>query len=204
MGFLINNIYLTKYSFFDFEVIQTKYIYTGLSAILFFTFILLFIVLRLDLDNASNNLKLKNLLTWAIRLPLLTIILNLFFGHEKNFIAGLPKEIFGENISMIISNSLISFSFFYLFGLIFVSFGALWKIDYKIINPIRIVINILSIPIFVIVVLSANSNKDLSSILSFLSILFIWVFSFLAGFSDAQKGISFISAPIKGQDSNIA
>lgn len=203
LGFLIHNIYLTKFSFFDFEIIQTKYIYTGLSSIVFIILISLFIILRLDLDNASNNFKLKSFLTWAIRLPILTIILHLFIGTNRNFIAGFPLEILGENLSLTISSFLISFSFLFILGLTFVSFGPLRQLDYKIINPTRMGINIVSIPIFVLVLLSTFDNKELSSIFFFLFVLFIWTFSFLGGFSHGQKGLKSLSSPIKSVDSEL-
>ena len=204
VGFLIHNIYLTKYSFFDFEIIQTKYIYTGLTAILFIVLIFIAIILRLDLDKADNNFKLKNFLAWAIRLPVLAIVLNVYLGNNKSFIAGLPLQIIGENLSNKISIILVGLSHLYLMGLLIVSLGSSRTVDQKIINPARIVINVLSVPLFAIVIMSTFNNKDLSSIFTFLLILFVWVFSYLAGFSDGQKGISFISTPIKGKESNIA
>ena len=84
IGFFIHNVYLSRFSTFDFEVIQTKYIYIGFLFSFYTVLLILFFIIRMG-NPQSKNRKL-NTIVWLIRIPIACIILHLILFPSKSLI----------------------------------------------------------------------------------------------------------------------
>lgn len=109
LGFLLHNIYLSKYGIYEFEAIQVRYIYSLITMLIFMGIIFFIMTTGLNLTEYRKNLSLKNTYLWFLRVFLFSTLIFAFVDLESY------KEIkemglYGEALPL----SLIIISFYYL------------------------------------------------------------------------------------------
>jgi hypothetical protein len=204
LGFFVHNVYLSRYSFFELEILQTRYIYTGFIALSFISVILILVLLRLDLSNFANNLTILNFFSWAARLPIFSLFIYFLLNNPGTLIHGYLGERLGTTNAQSIVTSLQLFSLYFFGGLLFVSFGPIIKTDLPVILLVKKIIAFLSIPLIVFVYYISSYYQPLSDIFHFLILPFVLVFFSLAGLSDSEKGIVYHSEVLQNNESALS
>ena len=92
IGFFIHNVYLSVYNTFDFEIIQTKYIYVGLTFTIYAILAILFITLSVGNKSKAEKLPWLHLLNWCFKIPTsIFIVYFCLYGFNIN-IPNEPRE----------------------------------------------------------------------------------------------------------------
>ena len=201
IGFFIHNLYLSRFSESEFEILQSKYIYVGSIAVAVITIILFFVIIRLDFDEPGNNLKIRNLSMWFIRVPILAIILHTFLFPQSNIIAGPISNYFNRTCQLLFTTIYRILSFHFLLGILWMSYGVVWDKDKKIILFFKRLYLILFIPTFIILLTASSLNSDFFQILLFVFYFFMLVLFYLANESDTKKGITTKASVLKNENS---
>lgn len=204
LGLFIHNAYLSKCSVSDFDILQTRYIYTGFTAVSLITGVSVLLMLRLDLTDVTLNLKPPNFFAWLARFPLVTLLLFFWLAPADSLTQGYLRDALGLRPAIFVVNLLMLLAYGFLFGLIFVSFGAVFKKDYVWISVAKKALAWLSIPLLGMVYFLSLHYKYLADILDFMAFPAVLVFVFLASASDFQKGIVFESEAVPDTGSQLS
>ncbi len=196
LGFFINTVYLMQFKFVEFDLLQTRYIYTGIVPLLLFSGIVIFAFIRLNIDEMRDNFKSTNLLNFVYKYTLVCFILsNYLFSSEHYYGAFLAKH-FNRNLIISILIFYDAFAAFYIWGVFYLAIGMSNPFWEKIAKRLKPVYGIIALPSIAFIVYVSWSNKELSYINYFVVIPFFIVLFFMSSALDAKKGISFIGEPV--------
>lgn len=204
IGLFIHNAYLAKYSVSEFDILQTRYIYTGFTAVSLITAIFALLILRLDLTDFTVNLKPVNFLAWLARFPLVTLLLFFWLVPADSLVHGYLRNALGATASILFANFLMILAYGFLFGLIFVSFGAVFKKDFGWISKIKKALAWFSIPLFALVYYLTFHYRQLDNVFFFMAFPAVLVLAFLGSASDAQRGIVFQSEAVPNTEGQLS
>jgi len=180
IGFFIHKVYLSNYNTFDFEIIQTKYIYIG---IIFTIYILLFILLMtLSVGNPRNSEKQELIIisSWLIRIPILAFCIYFLiydFDTVNNDIKLLLGKYFTHTLLSIIHSIILLLALLYVSWFLFYNYSKLLK-DKNIDKAIKIFFSIVLIPLAFTALTYATISQNFSRLLGFLLIPFFLILIF--------------------------
>ena len=187
IGFFINTIYLNKYGLFEMEFLKTRYIYIGFMACFYYFSLIIWLTLKLNTENFTENFKPINFSYWILRIVLGSYIIYKFFIF-KDCTLNIPLFIENEVISLKIQQIyyIISFSLFtlILFG-IFVNF----KSDKTL--PFQKFLSVICVPYLIIFIYLFYNNVELRNSFYFVLNPALIILMFISSASDAERGIIF-------------
>ncbi|HHF0549689.1 TPA: hypothetical protein ACPHT3_004335 [Vibrio alginolyticus] len=169
LGFAVHNAYLSIYGSYEFELIQARYILSGIGFVGFVALSFSYMCIQINLSYLPDNLKPKKLFPWLLRLVSLPSI---FYTYLHSFEGPITGNVDIETLALYIYISLGNFIVVMsLFNLI----ACLHHGDDIFAKLYRWFGYFFSIPMILLTFYVASQNEDLRDI-------FIVMMYFFAGF----------------------
>lgn len=172
-GFIIHSSYLSNYSFFDIEILQTRYIYVGSFSMLYLAIFILFISFNINFDKMLTKFDFLEFFPWLIRLPYCTLFIYLFIfsleersGYLQSYYT-FNKTYFYFYVIYLLSGVL--YFIWVITNYLKIKFVTARKVD----MGMRIFFTILCIPSLIAMKFYSNHNWHFDRILSFNYLPFI-------------------------------
>jgi hypothetical protein len=200
LGFFVHNVYLMKFGFIEFDLLQTRYIYSGFATLLYFTLLIIYVSLRLHFDDAKANFTPVNFLVWSFRFPILVFILVRTLFPDQQYLERTISTYFGGGPTEAIVGTLATLTTLYLSGIVLLSVGVLPNPPQSLVRPFKILFAFFCIPFLILLVLAARLHPDVQRVLWFAVSPFFLILGYLNGRLDAQRGDPLTPAPIQSKD----
>jgi hypothetical protein len=178
IGYFIHNTYLSNYATFDFEIIQSKYIYIGSLFSFYITLFVFFLLIGIGFEGEKTVPTFLKITTWSIRLPLILVIIHLILY---------PVEVRTHNILSIVEGNIfliILFAFTAITLILYSTWFALNSSMYLLSKPrvdriIRIFFAFSIIPISITMYLYYHQDNYFAEIISFITTPLFLLFIFM-------------------------
>jgi hypothetical protein len=83
-GFVVHNVYLSQFGVYEFELVEARYVLSGIGFLGFTALILAYSSIKIDLSCLENSCRIDKLLPWAARvLALPYVVFGILYGPEE-------------------------------------------------------------------------------------------------------------------------
>ena len=187
LGFFVHNIYLSSFALYNFDILHTRYIYSGTIAFAFIIILIFALTMKLDLSNYEKNFKYLNLTSWICRVCIITFILYYVLNTNELSIFTVVTN-FRELINLCSKIFLIIIVPPLIMWSIIDMLGNISKNDemFSLIN--KIIHSYLSYPFIAIIVFISYYNVSFRQITLFVFYLWFAIAAYIFGILEARKG----------------
>ncbi len=113
LGFAVHNAYLSMYGSYEFELIQARYILSGIGFVCFIVISFSYMCIQVNLSYLPDNFKPKKLLPWLLRIVSLPSVYYAYlYSCELSFDPNTLSESLAFSIYIYLGNFVVTMSLF--------------------------------------------------------------------------------------------